>query len=183
MEATYCKGHAGLTLLLTSLTLMALPKSDSALQVLVLSTALSTLPDIDLELRRFSRSLHRRGPTHSILFALMAALIFGYLLQYTYGEARWFPIGFISAAWGVVSHLLGDMLTYHPFKPLWPLSQREVALKLCSADNRLVNEGLLTLGGLALTLYLFKASGAIGLTALIAQPLQGSTPENPFKKV
>ena len=167
MEAMYYKGHAGLTLLLTSLTLMALPKSDSALQVLALSTALSTLPDIDLELRRLSRSLHHRGPTHSILFALMS----GCLLQYTYGEARWFMIGFISAAWGVVSHLLGDMLTYHPFKPLWPLSQREVALKLCSADNRLVNEGLLTLGGLALTLYLLKASEAIALTALIAQPL------------
>ena len=77
VEATYYKGHAGLTLLLTSLTLMALPPSDSALQVLILSTALSTLPDIDLELRRLSRHLHHRGPTHSILFALMAGLILG----------------------------------------------------------------------------------------------------------
>jgi len=99
-EATYYKGHAGLTLLLTSLILMPLPPSGFSLQFLVLSTALSTLPDIDLELRRFSRRIHHRGATHSLLFALIAALFFGWLFHHIYGGAYCFLIGFTSALWG-----------------------------------------------------------------------------------
>lgn len=157
----YSKGHAGLTLLITSLLMIPFGINETALIIIVFSTGLSSLPDIDMSLRKYSKLLHHRGPTHSILFALIAGISFGLLLYYGYGTLYGFGIGFITAFWGVISHLIGDMFTYHAFKPLWPFSNKEVALGLCSASDRSVNEGLITLGSAAFIFYLLYNEGII----------------------
>lgn len=157
----YSKGHIGLTLLILSLLMIPFRYSETAIVIILFSAMLSSLPDIDLSLQRFSSRLHHRGPTHSILFAAMVGISFGLLLYYSHQTLGWFGIGFLSGFMGVVSHLIGDMLTYHAFKPLWPLSDREVALGLCPAGSRTVNEGLMTLGAAAFLLYLLQTTGAL----------------------
>lgn len=37
--------------------------------------------------------------------------------------------GFIAGVRGVISHLLGDSITYKSFEPLAPFSKRKIALK------------------------------------------------------
>lgn len=155
----YSKGHAGLTLLLVSILMLPFGETEYALYIIVLSAGLSALPDIDMELRKQVSFIHHRGVTHSILFAIVSGGAFGAIFYHVYQTLSWAGIGFISAFLGVVSHLIGDIFTYHAFKPLWPFSEKAISFGLCSAGDRSVNEGLITVGGIAFIFYYLMVTG------------------------
>lgn len=157
----YSKGHIGLTLLISSLLMIPFGYNQNSLLIILFSAGLSPLPDIDLEWQKRGFPIHHRGVTHSILFAMIIGVLFGLLLLYVFKGLLWFGTGFMGGSLGIVSHLIGDCFTYHGFKPLWPFSDREVALKFCSADNKIVNEGLMVIGGLAFMAYLLITTGSL----------------------
>ncbi|MCW4051325.1 MAG: metal-dependent hydrolase [Candidatus Bathyarchaeota archaeon] len=157
----YAKGHSGLTLFIMSTIMMFFPYSENGLIIIVLSASLSALPDLDLKWQRQGINIRHRGPTHSILAAIIAGIGFGFLFWYGYKTWIWGGIGFFSGFMGVTSHLIGDAFTHHAFKPLWPFSNREIALHLTRASNKAVNEGLATLGTLAFMLYFLNGTGVL----------------------
>jgi len=154
----HARGHVGLTLLLMSLLMTPFGYSDEAAILIVLSAAWSTFPDIDLRL-----GIKHRTVTHTLVFALASGIGFGSLFLCAHGGIRWFGLAFLSGFMGVASHLLGDAFTHHRFKPLRPLSNIEVALRLCSAGNKVVNEGLMVAGGIAFLGYFLITKGQLSL--------------------
>jgi membrane-bound metal-dependent hydrolase YbcI (DUF457 family) len=63
---------------------------------------------------------------------------------------------------GVVSHLIRDTFTHHPFKALWPISDKQYgALHWTSASNKVANEGLVTLGTFAFMFCFLNGNGVI----------------------
>jgi len=162
----YAKGHIGLTLLLVSLLMLPFGENEYALYIIFLSAGLSALPDLDMEWQKHVSFIHHRGITHSILFAVIAGFAFGLLFYYTHQTLLWAGVGFTSGFLGVVCHLIGDIFTYHAFKPLWPLSEKEISFGLCRAGNRSVNEGLMTVGGIVFIAYFLFVSG--NLSSLLA---------------
>ena len=159
----YATGHFGLTLLITSLIMIPFGYNENGLILIVLSALLSTLPDIDLEWQKSGLPIHHRGPTHSLSFAILAGIIIGGLFFWTHKTLLWVGLGFLSAFVGVLCHLIGDSFTYHSFKPLWPFSEKEIAFGLFGANNKAVNEGLLTVGGLAFIFYFLLARGSLSI--------------------
>ena len=116
--------------------------------VIILSTILSTLPDIDLKLE-----LPHRKYTHNVLFALLAGSAAG-IVTSVLGFR--FELGFYSVCVGVMTHILGDLLTYRSFAPLYPLVRRRFSLKLFHSSDKYVNSVFLLLGGAAYFVYLVK---------------------------
>ncbi len=116
--------------------------------VIILSTILSTLPDIDLKLE-----LPHRKYTHNVLFALLAGSAAGIVTSVL---GLGFELGFYSVCVGVLTHLLGDLLTYRSFAPLYPLIRRRFSLKLFHSSDKYVNSVFLLLGGAAYFVYLVK---------------------------
>ena len=55
---------------------------------------------------------------------------------------------------GTLAHILGDVFTYMRFRPLWPLSSREVGLGWFRAINERVNRFFAKLGSSCFTLVL-----------------------------
>ena len=157
----YAVGHAGLTFLILSIAMLPFDYDTGKIILIAFAVGISSLPDIDLEWQKSGYPIHHRGPTHSILFALIVGFLLGGLLWYGYGEMSWFGIGFTAGVLGILSHLIGDSFTYMAFKPLWPFSQREVGFKLVSANNRVVNEGFGTIGTLAFLYYILSGQGSI----------------------
>ena len=157
----YAKGHAGLTFLIMSLLLMLLPYDINYVTIIALSGALSALPDLDLKWQKAGIPIHHRGPTHSILFALVVGMIFGGLFGYSQQTISWALMGFISGFMGVISHLIGDTFTHMAFKPLWPFDDREVSFGFCKASNRAANEGLASAGSIAFVIYILNGTGAL----------------------
>lgn len=89
---------------------------------LVLIIILANLPDIDVVIGLFFRSdgnAFHRGPTHSLLFAVVMALLVWSANQ------RWFKIPGISCRYCfllIISHVLADAwLTSTPVSFFWPL--------------------------------------------------------------
>jgi len=119
----HAKGHFGLTLLVMSLISIPIGFGPDNVMVFIifLSAALSSIPDIDLRL-----GIKHRGFTHNILFALIIGILFGMLFGYSSG-IFYGLIGFVSGFLGVMLHLLGDIMTYQAFKPLWPFDHREIS--------------------------------------------------------
>ena len=150
------EGHAGLTLIFFSLLMIPFGLNENTIIIIFLATASSSIPDLDMKWEFFSH----RGPTHSLLFAIIMGIFSGILLFFGTREILWFFIGFTSGFGGVVSHLIGDLLNPMRFKPLWPFSNRELAFDFCRADDKKMNRRLSTVGGLTFLLYLFIA-GAI----------------------
>lgn len=147
----YKEGHAGLSLLLFSpfLYLFRLLGLDfsSVLVTGFLMVALSSLPDIDMEYRKYG--IKHRGVTHTLLFGVGVGILLGFITGYAYGV--WgYPMGFLAGFGGTASHLLGDAFTYSKFKPFRPFSNREVAYGFFKASNKEANGAMLTIGALAL---------------------------------
>ena len=151
------KGHFGLTLLV--LSIFALPfefgLDNTIIIIIFLSAILSSLPDIDLKF-----AIPHRTVTHSILFAIIIGFIFGILLGYSSGIV-YSLIGFISGFLGIMTHLLGDLMTYQSFNTLWPFKQKELSYRLFSADSEVANNGFFTLGWIMFILYILISSGAL----------------------
>ncbi|KYK23246.1 hypothetical protein AYK25_10205 [Thermoplasmatales archaeon SM1-50] len=82
--------------------------------------------------------------------------MFGYSSGILYGF-----IGFISGFLGVMLHLLGDLMTYQKFKPLWPFDQREIAYGFFESKSDTANKGFLALGIVGFMGYAIISSGAI----------------------
>lgn len=123
----------------------------------------SFAPDVDLHL-----PIRHRGPTHSIVAAVVAggitALVAVYFVSKGTGGSGGIVIqssviaylsagmyGFFIGTLGVVTHLMGDVLTPMGIRPLWPFSERNVDLGIVLAKNERANELLSFVGGAALT--------------------------------
>ena len=113
----YPEGHAGLTLAFSSLLMIPFGENYETMVFIIVTTLLSSLPDIDLILQRKGIPIHHRGFTHSLLFALIIGVVFGSVLFYLYKTWIYIPIGFFARVTGIMTHLVGDMLSYMPFKP------------------------------------------------------------------
>ena len=152
------KGHFGLALLVMSLIMLPfgfLGNNVLIFLIIVLSAGLSALPDIDLQLE-----IQHRGFTHNIFFALIIGILFG--IMFGYSSGIWYGIvGFLGGFMGIMIHLLGDMMTFMEFKPLWPFSQIEVAYGWFYADSQLANKGFFYLGIFAFAGYIMVSSGAL----------------------
>jgi len=141
------RGHVGLNLLVTSLLAYALGmKGLYVNSIIIFSTALSTLPDIDIRLR-----IAHRKYTHNLFLAIIVAFITGYL---THVIGLGFNLGFWSVFAGITTHLIGDLMTYRGFNPLAPIGKRNYSLKLFKSSNKAVNDSFLVAGAIAYVLYL-----------------------------
>jgi inner membrane protein len=160
-ELMYKEGHIGLTFLLMSIIMLPFPYSHNNLIMIVMASALSALPDIDLEWQKQGIPIHHRGFTHSILFALICGIFFGGIFWMANKTLLWAGMGFISGFMAIVSHMIGDTFTYMAFKPLYPFDMREVSYGLCKASNKAVNEGLFTVGVITFILYFMLKEGIL----------------------
>lgn len=105
------------------------------------------LPDVDIAV-----GLRHRAYTHSLVWALLLGAAGLYLSPCC-------PLGVgAGLALGYGSHVLGDLLTYRRFPPLWPLSRRRFSLGLFRTGDRLVNGSLLFAGVAAYTYLVFSAA-------------------------
>lgn len=145
-------GHLGMAFLVYFGVLNIFNLYSSEYLVIGLLTAFfSSLPDIDIRLR-----IRHRGITHSIFTGILIGVGVGYLFNYI---GLGFYIGFLPVFLGYILHILGDLLTYHPFKPLYPISKRSISLKLFRSDNPFVNKSLLMLGVSVFVVYVLRMSG------------------------
>ena len=111
----------------------------------------------DLDSYVDDRSLAHRGPTHTLPFATLLAILAGGASQLVVST----PLpGALAALLGVCSHLAGDALNPMGVPIAWPVSDRHYRLfdrdgdgdgeeerGVCNAGNELANRLLLALGG------------------------------------
>ncbi len=149
----YAAGHYGVSLLAyapVGAALVGVGRGDLAFVGGVVVLWLATLPDVDHRLP----FVEHRTVTHTVPFALLVGAATGAV---AYGGAAALPDLFGSAetagafgaflgAYGVLAHLLGDVVTPSGVPLLWPLSSRSYTLSLWTAKNRVANYGLLALG-------------------------------------
>ncbi len=141
------RGHIGLNLIITSLVAYALGMRGLYVNsIIILSTALSTFPDIDIRLR-----IAHRKYTHNLFLAAIIAFFIGYL---THVIGLGFNLGFWSVFAGMTTHLIGDLMTYRGFNPLAPIGERNYSLKLFKSSNKAVNDTFLVAGAVTYMLYL-----------------------------
>ena len=152
-ENLKAKGHWGLALLILSLFAMPFGINIYIISLIFLTAFLSSLPDIDLKL-----GISHRTITHTILFALFAGTIFCIAFGTVTKENIWYIIGFLAGFGGVMLHLLGDLMTYMKFKPLYPFSSKEFAFGWFRANNIIMNHGFFILGWLVFFWYVFQNS-------------------------
>lgn len=149
-------GHVGLALVFTAPVWLALPRSAAAVFT-ALAVPASMLPDVDLVVPW----VHHHGPTHTLLFAVVASVALGALvagldeLLRDDGPPRGVErsvLEFSAAAFfvGAGSHVLTDMLSApdiaEPVEPFWPLWQGSVGVDLLYFSSTLSNFGLLAVG-------------------------------------
>ncbi len=154
------EGHVGFSLIVLAIIMYIFHCWD--LKTATIALGFSTFPDIDLKM-----GIAHRKWTHSIAFAVLVGLVFGYV-------TKLFGLGFESGFWGAfggtVLHIAGDLLTYQPFAPLYPISKKKMALGLFRSDNVLANKFMLICGCIVF-IYLYAKDFGILLTF----------PRNPFR--
>lgn len=160
----YRRGHLGVTLLVfapVGYWLVDLGEPAVALLTGVVMLWLAMLPDVDHRLP----VIEHRGPTHSLLFAVLVGGVFagvGTLLGGAFSVAgvdlRTF--GFLLGSLAVFAHLLGDTLTYAGVNYLWPLP-RTFSFSLTRADNTAANLGLFGAGVVATGVWTALAFGVV----------------------
>ncbi len=133
------EGHIGFSLMVISIVMSLLKCWDSkALITAIIALVFSTFPDVDLKL-----GIAHRKWTHSVFFGLIVGLAFGWVAKMS---GLSFEAGFLGAFGGIILHILGDLLTYKAFAPLYPFSKRKIALGLFRSDNAIINRLILILG-------------------------------------
>lgn len=147
MVSLNARGHAGFASMLVFSVLALFRSRDfDAITLGFLVVSFSAVPDIDIRLE----IAHRRY-THNIAFATL----FGLFLGWAFWNTKFgFLGGFLAGFGGVVVHILGDVMTYMKFAPLYPISRREVALGLFRSNDPDVNNFFSVLGGLCLIFYI-----------------------------
>ena len=152
------EGHVGLNMALAAPVLAFYPGSvyDAVLWLwFAVFVGVSTWPDLDLKFE-----LKHRGFTHTIA----GALVFGAVGALVLGLASpsYAPLGFLGGFFGTLCHVLGDLMTYTKFRPLWPLTSREYGWGLFAAKDERINRSFRNLGAglatLALTYRMLLAS-------------------------
>ena len=118
------------------------------------------MPDIDIKLE-----LPHRKYTHNVFVALVISVGFGYL---TYMFLRDFSLGFLPMFAAFVLHIIGDLMTYKPFKPLAPFQRRATSFKLFRSSNKYVNNGLLILGILVFSIYVVYVILGLRISDIVA---------------
>ncbi|MFC4437857.1 MULTISPECIES: metal-dependent hydrolase [Natrialbaceae] len=110
--------------------------------------SLSTLPDFDHQVP----FLEHRGPTHSLLFALLvgAALAAGAAVLVDAAsplvDVGFVAFAFVVGALSIVSHLLADALTPMGIRPFWPISRRRYTVNVTPAKSPVANYILFAVG-------------------------------------
>jgi inner membrane protein len=143
------EGHAGLSLILFSPFLFLFKTLGVEVSYILvtgfLMVGLSSIPDLDINFE-----MKHRGITHTLLFGTIVGIIFSILLGFSFGNLMGWIMGFIAGFGGTASHLLGDAMTYMPFKPLYPFSDKEISFGFFGASDRGVNKAMLTIGAIAI---------------------------------
>ncbi len=158
----YRKGHIGVSLLVfapVGYWLVTVGEPEVALLTGAVMLWLAMLPDIDHRLP----IIEHRGPTHSLLFAILVGGVFagvGSLLEGAFSVAGvdLLTFGFLLGFLTVVAHLLGDTLTYAGVNYLWPL-KGTFSVSLTRADNPAANYGLFALGIVVTAVWAVAAFG------------------------
>ncbi|WP_267639387.1 metal-dependent hydrolase [Haloarchaeobius amylolyticus] len=146
----YRTGHYGVSLLAYAPVGAAMLLADRPAFALLggaIVLGLSRVPDLDHQ----APFIQHRGPTHTLAFALLvggAAGVVGYYGAPALGLDAQLLAGFCLAmgAYGILAHLLGDVLTPAGVPLFWPLSSRTYSVYVTRADNRVANWLLLALG-------------------------------------
>lgn len=158
----YKTGHIGAALLVYSpigLSLLLVGFDELAVLGGVGMVALASLPDCDHRLPIIAH----RGPTHSVVFALLIGGVLG-IAGFASGEAlasvpalTMGVFGFGIGTLAVLSHLAADCVTPMGVRPLWPLSRWHYSANLVRANNPIVNYLLFAIGIAAATAALVLA--------------------------
>lgn len=160
----YRTGHYGVALLVYTpfvFLLVAVGFPDIALLGGVGVILGAMLPDLDQRLPM----IKHRGPTHTVGFAVVVALGYGFLgallgLQaYPFSAVGLAVFGFVIGGLTVGSHLLADALTPAGIEPY---GNERVSYSIVRAANPIANIGLLVVGTGAVLLA-FVAGQVIGL--------------------
>lgn len=160
----YKTGHIGAALLVYSpigLALLLAGLDELAVLGGVGMIALATLPDCDHQLPFVAH----RGPTHSIVFALVLGAILG-AAGVAFGgavagvsAATMGAFAFGIGALAVLSHLVADSITPMGIRPFWPFSRWRYSANVVRAKNPIANYLLLAAGIAAATASLVVAGG------------------------
>ena len=78
-------------------------------------------------------------------------------------------IGFSIGAFGIVAHLLGDMITVRGIRPFLPFCRRRVSLFPLHSDSIIANSTLFVLGILAIAIVIFTALPSVGYVPATAE--------------
>ncbi len=120
-------GHTAIGLAAAETT-QTTPLSSSRLAQFIFISVLANLPDIDTLIGLMihgNGSIYHRGPTHSLLFALIAGLAASQLWRLWHRIPRY---GFQLCALLIFSHLAADMLmTSTPVSLFWPLESNAIS--------------------------------------------------------
>ncbi len=147
----YRLGHYGVSLIAFTplgLALVVVGEPELAAVTGAVMLWLAMLPDVDHRIP----GLRHRGPTHTLVFALVVGTAFAALgvvvpheldavVQLGFGV-----FGFVVGAVSVLAHLAADLLTPAGVQLLWPFSRRRYTLGLVRADSPLANYALLLVG-------------------------------------
>ncbi|MFC4405821.1 metal-dependent hydrolase [Haloarchaeobius iranensis] len=161
----YRTGHYGVSLLLYAPVGFALLVAGYPAVCLLggaAMLALAPLPDYDLRVP----FVEHRGPTHTLAFALLVGGVLGgasYASAPTLGlDPRVAGLaGVVVGTYGIVAHLVGDVLTPAGIAPFWPVSSRNYSLSVTRADSTVANTALLALG-VVLTVVAAIVGGRVG---------------------
>lgn len=166
------RGHTGITLLIGS-GFFVLWGPMYGLIATGLMLHVMMLPDIDQRIK----NVRHRGPTHTLAFALGMGIVVASTVAYPaeicqeVAVRRGFLSGFVieplniwvfisgTVSSALVGHIAGDMITVgggYKIRPLWPLSDRMVALGVCRSDSDAGNAILLACGCSAMTFSLLS---------------------------
>ncbi|WP_440990164.1 metal-dependent hydrolase [Haloarchaeobius baliensis] len=161
----YRTGHYGVSLLLYAPVGFALLLAGfPAVALLGGATMLTLAPLPDLDHR--VPFVEHRGPTHTVAFALLVGAALGvgcYLSAPVLGLDPQVAgvVGTAVGAYGIVAHLVGDVLTPAGVAPFWPVSSRHYSLEVAAADSTVANTTLLALGSVV-TLVAAVVGGRLG---------------------
>lgn len=140
----------GLTLIVTSLIFQAINvRSYEGILLILLSSSLSVLPDIDLRLE-----IKHRRYSHNFVVAILVSTLMGFLTNHV-GLSFW--MGFLAGLLGFLCHIVGDLLTYSSFPPLWPVIRKEVSLKFFKSNDKIFNSLFMFMGVISFLIFVLNS--------------------------
>lgn len=144
------EGHIGLTLVVTSLIFQVVNvRFQEGILLILLSSSLSALPDMDLRLE-----IKHRRYTHNLIVATLVSILIGLLTNHV---GLGFSLGFMACLSGFLCHIASDLLTYSSFPPLWPVVKKEVSLKFFKSNDKTVNSLSMLTGALLFLVFVLNS--------------------------